>query len=228
MIDASPPSQLAEAGAGATVTLSLGGRSTPLFDAARGHRRGARRRRRSRSTRRTCPGALQHGPLRRLRGRAGHAARHRVRRCRRASTRRRTATSASSRSDHQMVVMKTASNFQYMTPVTSEVIRVATPGPTQSDLAGSAVGARAASDLPARRADSDLAAAADTMNSDPVLRREPVRARPTPGGHRRRRQLQRPTRRHAGAADVRQGRGRAAVGRRRQRVPRLRRRAWDR
>ena len=36
--------------------------------------------------------------------------------------------------DHQMVVMKTASNFQYMAPLTSEVIRVATPGPTQSDL----------------------------------------------------------------------------------------------
>jgi microcystin degradation protein MlrC len=38
--------------------------------------------------------------------------------------------------EHRMIVMKTASNFQYMAPFTAEVIRVATPGPTQSDLAG--------------------------------------------------------------------------------------------
>ena len=54
--------------------------------------------------------------------------------------------------DHQMIVMKTASNFQYMASITSGVIRVATPGPTQSDLAGPAVAARAPADLPPRRA----------------------------------------------------------------------------
>lgn len=37
--------------------------------------------------------------------------------------------------DFSMVVMKTASNFQYMTPMTTTVIRAATPGPTQSDIA---------------------------------------------------------------------------------------------
>ena len=37
--------------------------------------------------------------------------------------------------DFQMVVMKTASNFQYMAPLTSTMIRAATPGPTQSDIA---------------------------------------------------------------------------------------------
>lgn len=37
--------------------------------------------------------------------------------------------------DFQMIVMKTASNFQYMAPLTSTMIRAATPGPTQSDIA---------------------------------------------------------------------------------------------
>jgi microcystin degradation protein MlrC len=37
--------------------------------------------------------------------------------------------------DYQMIVMKTASNFQYMAPLTSTIIRVDTPGPTQSDIA---------------------------------------------------------------------------------------------
>jgi microcystin degradation protein MlrC len=37
--------------------------------------------------------------------------------------------------DAQMIVMKTASNFQYMTPFTTTMIRVSTPGPTQSDIA---------------------------------------------------------------------------------------------
>jgi microcystin degradation protein MlrC len=34
------------------------------------------------------------------------------------------------------VVLKTASNFQYFRPFTENVIRVATPGPTQSDIVG--------------------------------------------------------------------------------------------
>lgn len=37
--------------------------------------------------------------------------------------------------DQQMIVMKTASNFQYMLPFSSGMIRAATPGPTQSDIA---------------------------------------------------------------------------------------------
>ena len=37
--------------------------------------------------------------------------------------------------EFQTIVMKTASNFQYMAPITSAMIRAATPGPTQSDIA---------------------------------------------------------------------------------------------
>ena len=36
--------------------------------------------------------------------------------------------------DYKMVVVKTASNFQYYAPITSRVIRVNTTGPTQSDI----------------------------------------------------------------------------------------------
>ena len=36
--------------------------------------------------------------------------------------------------DYKMIVMKTASNFQYMREITTEFVRVATPGPTQSDV----------------------------------------------------------------------------------------------
>jgi microcystin degradation protein MlrC len=38
--------------------------------------------------------------------------------------------------EHKMAVLKTASNFQYFAPLTSQVIRVNTPGPTQSDIRG--------------------------------------------------------------------------------------------
>lgn len=37
-------------------------------------------------------------------------------------------------SDFKMIVMKTASNFQYMKELTTTFVRVATPGPTQSDV----------------------------------------------------------------------------------------------
>lgn len=36
--------------------------------------------------------------------------------------------------DHGIVVLKTASNFQYFRPMATKVIRVDTPGPTQSDI----------------------------------------------------------------------------------------------
>jgi microcystin degradation protein MlrC len=36
--------------------------------------------------------------------------------------------------DYKMIVMKTASNFQYMRAITTSFVRVATPGPTQSDV----------------------------------------------------------------------------------------------
>lgn len=38
--------------------------------------------------------------------------------------------------DYKIAVVKTASNFQYFAPITSEVIRVDTPGPGQSDVHG--------------------------------------------------------------------------------------------
>ena len=38
--------------------------------------------------------------------------------------------------DYKMAVVKTASNFQWFAPITSQVIRVGTPGPTQSDITG--------------------------------------------------------------------------------------------
>jgi microcystin degradation protein MlrC len=38
--------------------------------------------------------------------------------------------------DYKMAVLKTASNFQYFQPIASQVIRVDTPGPGQSDIAG--------------------------------------------------------------------------------------------
>ena len=38
--------------------------------------------------------------------------------------------------DYKMAVLKTASNFQFFKPITSEVIRVDTPGPGQSDVIG--------------------------------------------------------------------------------------------
>lgn len=37
--------------------------------------------------------------------------------------------------DYKMIVLKTASNFQYMRDITTEFVRLATPGPTQSDVA---------------------------------------------------------------------------------------------
>jgi microcystin degradation protein MlrC len=38
--------------------------------------------------------------------------------------------------DYKMAVLKTASNFQFFKPITSQVIRVDTPGPGQSDVVG--------------------------------------------------------------------------------------------
>ena len=37
-------------------------------------------------------------------------------------------------SDYKMAVLKTASNFQFFKPISSQVIRVDTPGPGQSDV----------------------------------------------------------------------------------------------
>ena len=38
--------------------------------------------------------------------------------------------------EYQMAVVKTVSNFQWFRPLSSAIIRVDTPGPTQSDIRG--------------------------------------------------------------------------------------------
>jgi len=134
MIDAESARQLWAAGVGATVTLAIGGRSTPLFqpievtgivtavadgsvlttDLPQGRFEMGR-----------CV-AFEVGPTTLLvteyAGAAGihPAAYHQV---------------GIEPADYQMIVMKTASNFQYMRDIAQEFIRVATEGPTQSDIA---------------------------------------------------------------------------------------------
>lgn len=134
MIDPVAAATLAEAGVGAAVTLPIGGRSTPLFapievtgvvravgdgvaaadDLPQGRINMGR-----------CV-AFEVGPVTllvtELAGAAGiHPAAYRH--------------VGIEPADHRLIVMKTASNFQYMAPLTTDVIRVATPGPTQSDIA---------------------------------------------------------------------------------------------
>ena len=82
--------------------------------------------------------------------------------------------------DYKMVVVKTASNFQYYAPITSRVIRVNTTGPTQSDIVEPALGADPEADLPARGARllarltlAAEPAAADAVPVGTVLRRTP-------------------------------------------------------
>jgi microcystin degradation protein MlrC len=133
MIDPVAAQRLASAGAGASVDLPIGGRSTPLFgplpvtgvvravgdgvvaaaDLPQGRFNMG------------CCAAFDVGPVTVLvseyAGAAGiHPAAYRH--------------LGVEPADHHMIVMKTASNFQYMAPIASQVIRVATPGPTQSDL----------------------------------------------------------------------------------------------
>lgn len=134
MIDATSAVALTAAGVGATVTLDIGGRSTPLFrplevtgvvraigdglaaadDLPQGRINMGR-----------CA-AFEVGPVTLLvtefAGAAGiHPASYRH--------------LGVEPGEFDMIVMKTASNFQYMAPLTTSFLRVATPGPTQSDLA---------------------------------------------------------------------------------------------
>lgn len=134
MIDPVSAGQLMQAGDGATVTLELGGRSAPFFSPLRV----------TGVVRATSDGiveltdhaetqidmghtvAFEVGPVTLLvtefAGVAGiHPAVYRH--------------VGLEPADFSMVVMKTASNFQYMAQMTSTVIRAATPGPTQSDIA---------------------------------------------------------------------------------------------
>ncbi|MEJ7798991.1 MAG: M81 family metallopeptidase [Ilumatobacter sp.] len=134
MIDPLSARRLAEAGTGATVTLELGGRSAPFFSPLEVNG----------VVREVADGvveltdyaetlidmghtvAFDVGPVTLLvteyAGVAGiHPAVYRH--------------VGIEPADFQMIVMKTASNFQYMEPFTTAMIRAATPGPTQSDIA---------------------------------------------------------------------------------------------
>jgi microcystin degradation protein MlrC len=127
--------QLAAAGVGASVTVSLGGRSTPLFTpievtgvvcAVGDGQVGAVDLPQGRINMGCCA-VFDTGPVTllvtELAAAAGiHPAAYRH--------------VGVEPAEHRMIVMKTASNFQYMAPFTSDVVRVATPGPTQPDLAG--------------------------------------------------------------------------------------------
>ena len=134
MIDPVSASQLAQAGAGATVTLELGGRSAPFFSpltvtgVVRAVSSGVVELTDHAETEIDMGHtvAFEVGPVTLLvteyAGVAGiHPAVYRH--------------VGIEPADFQMIVMKTASNFQYMTPFTSTMIRAATPGPTQSDIA---------------------------------------------------------------------------------------------
>lgn len=134
MIDQVSAQQLSRAGVGATVTLKLGGRSAPFFNPLEV----------TGVVRSVTDGiveltdhpeavidmgrtvAFEVGPVTLLvteyAGLAGiHPAVYRHARVEPA--------------DYQMIVMKTASNFQYMSSLASTILRAATPGPTQSDIA---------------------------------------------------------------------------------------------
>jgi microcystin degradation protein MlrC len=134
MIDPAAAVELFAAGAGATVTLALGGRSTPLFRplAVTGVVRALAEGQvdntdlpQGRFDMGRCA-AFDVGPatllVTELAGAAGiHPAAYRH--------------LGVEPGEYRMIVMKTASNFQYMSAITSSFVRVATPGPTQSDLA---------------------------------------------------------------------------------------------
>jgi microcystin degradation protein MlrC len=134
MIDPIAARRLAKAGPGATVTLELGGRSAPLFSPLTV----------TGVVRATAGGvveltdhaeteidmghtvAFDVGPVTLLVTEfAGVAGIH-------PAVFRHVGVEPA---DHRMIVMKTASNFQYMAPLASTMIRAATPGPTQSDIA---------------------------------------------------------------------------------------------
>ena len=134
MIDPVSAPQLAAAGVGATVTLELGGRSAPFFTplevtgVVRAVSDGIVQLENHAETEIDMGHtvAFEVGPVTLLvseyAGVAGvhpDAYRH----------------IGIEPSEYHMMVMKTASNFQYMAPFTSMIIRAATPGPTQSDIA---------------------------------------------------------------------------------------------
>ncbi len=133
MIDRTAAALLVEAGAGATITVSLGGRSTPLFaplpvtGVVRAVGDGVVDAPISRRGASTWAAALAFDVGRVTVLVTEHAGAGGIRPGRVSAGQHRPG-------DHQMVVMKTASNFPVHGAAQLGVIRVATPGPTQSDL----------------------------------------------------------------------------------------------
>lgn len=134
MIDPVAARTLAEAGEGATVRLELGGRSTPLFRPLQVEG----------TVRAVRDGLLHPAGLPQGRIDMGHTVAFHL-----GGVEVLVTEKAGAAGIHpavyrhvgiepaaaRMIVMKTASNFQYMNSITDEFVRVATPGPTQSDLA---------------------------------------------------------------------------------------------
>jgi len=133
MIDSESARQLFQAGVGATVTLELGGRSAPFFTplGVTGVVRAASDgivELTDHSETEVDMGhtvAFEVGPVTLLvTEHAGLAGIH-------PAVFRHVGLEPA---DYQIMVMKTASNFQYMAPFTSKILRAGTPGPTQSDI----------------------------------------------------------------------------------------------
>lgn len=134
VIDAHASRVLAAAGVGARVTLELGGRSTPLFHPLEVEG----------TVRAVGDGIVSLRGLPQGRVEMGHTIAFEIRGVTVLVTEHAGAAGIHpdvyrhvglEPSHARIIVMKTASNFQYMRPITQEFVRVATPGPTQSDLA---------------------------------------------------------------------------------------------
>lgn len=134
MIDPVAARRLAAAGHGATITLELGGRSTPLFHPLEV----------TGVVRAVGDGKVDTSDLPQGRVEMGHCVAFDVGPVTLLVTELAGAAGIHPAvyrhvgvepGDYRMIVMKTASNFQYMSALTTSFTRVATPGPTQSDLA---------------------------------------------------------------------------------------------
>lgn len=134
MIDPVAARELAAAGVGATVALDLGGRSTPLFAPVRVQG----------IVRAVGDGDVNPAGLPQGRIDMGHTVAFAIGSVVVLVTEKAGAAGIHpdvyrhvgvEPAEARVIVMKTASNFQYMRSITDEFVRVATPGPTQSDLA---------------------------------------------------------------------------------------------
>ncbi len=129
MIAPEAVAKLAQAGVGAEVTLPLGGHATSFLQASDRHRHGAGRRRRGHPGGEAQPARgrswarrsiFETGPVTMLMTELRAVAGNLPERYRALGV---------EPDDYQMVVLKTASNFQYFQPIASGVIRVDTTGP---------------------------------------------------------------------------------------------------